>query len=86
VQPEILSGDPELKSDKLKDDLAAWLDNMHLEDGDGDGHGHGKGPDVVHTHPRISSNQVDLYRCSHCGNPSAALRKCTFLFSSFNSF
>ncbi|KAJ2912907.1 hypothetical protein MD484_g7504, partial [Candolleomyces efflorescens] len=66
VQPSVESE----ADQKVKDDLAAWLDNMHLEEGE-------KEPDVAHVHPRISSNQVDLYRCSHCGNPSAALRKCS---------
>ena len=52
------------------DDLAAWLENMKLEDGT---------EDTTHRgciHPKISVNNVTLYRCTWCGNPSAVLRKC----------
>nr|VWP00492.1 Serine hydroxymethyltransferase (EC [Ganoderma boninense] len=59
-----------ISSTQADDDLAAWLENMKLEDG---------ADDPMHrecTHPRISVNNVSLYRCSWCGNPSAVLRKC----------
>ncbi|KAH8101844.1 hypothetical protein BXZ70DRAFT_80136 [Cristinia sonorae] len=51
-----------------EDTLAAWLEDLALEDGDHDTHC---------LHPRINSNTVALYRCTYCGNPSAALRKCS---------
>ncbi|KAG0707957.1 hypothetical protein DFH29DRAFT_979573 [Suillus ampliporus] len=58
--------------EKAEDDLAAWLDDLHLEQGE---------EDEAHpqrcSHPRVSPNTVALYRCSWCGNPSAALRKCS---------
>ncbi|KZT10285.1 uncharacterized protein LAESUDRAFT_721627 [Laetiporus sulphureus 93-53] len=57
-------------SDKVFDGLAAWLDDLHVDDG----------PAVEQqrhcVHPRVSPNSVSLYRCSYCGNPSAVLRKC----------
>ena len=57
-------------SDKVFDDLAVWLDDLHVDDG----------PEVEQqqhcVHPRVSPNSVSLYRCSYCGNPSAVLRKC----------
>ena len=28
-------------------------------------------------HPRVNPNTVELYRCTWCKNPSAALRKCS---------
>jgi hypothetical protein len=54
---------------KLEDDLAAWLEDMQVDDGDDDSKLSG-------LHPVININQVALYRCSWCGNPSAVLRKC----------
>ncbi|TCD65203.1 hypothetical protein EIP91_002989 [Steccherinum ochraceum] len=53
-----------------EDNLAAWLDDLHLEDGE-------EGRDMHCVHPRINSNSVELYRCSYCRNPSAALKKCS---------
>ncbi|KAI8986642.1 hypothetical protein BD414DRAFT_38810 [Trametes punicea] len=53
------------------DDLAAWIENMKLEDGSEEHlHPHPR------SHPKISLNNVMLYRCSWCTNPSAVLRKC----------
>ncbi|KAG6907808.1 hypothetical protein DXG01_007290 [Tephrocybe rancida] len=55
--------------EKLDDDLSAWLDGTHLHnEPDTDLHG---------LHPKVNTNSVALYRCSFCGNPSAALRKCS---------
>jgi hypothetical protein len=28
------------------------------------------------SHPKVNASRIALYRCSWCGNPSAALRKC----------
>ena len=59
-----------ISSTQADDDLAAWLENMKLEDGT---------EDTTHRgciHPKISVNNVTLYRCTWCGNPSAVLRKC----------
>jgi hypothetical protein len=55
--------------EKLEDDLAAWLEDMHVDDGEHDSKLSG-------LHPIINTNHVALYRCSWCGNPSAVLRKC----------
>jgi hypothetical protein len=53
-------------------ELAAWLNNLNLEGEEGEGE------EDVHgcTNPRANPKRVELYRCTHCGNPSAVLRKC----------
>ncbi|KAG6836737.1 hypothetical protein H0H93_004143 [Arthromyces matolae] len=53
----------------VKDGLAEWLEDPHAHD-EVDGELYG-------LHPRVNTNSVELYRCSFCGNPSAALRKCS---------
>ncbi|THH28452.1 hypothetical protein EUX98_g5738 [Antrodiella citrinella] len=53
-----------------EDTLAAWLDEISHDDEDGH-------YDTHCIHPRINSNSVELYRCTYCRNPSAALRKCS---------
>ena len=55
-----------------EDHLAAWLEEMDLEEG-----GHESHANRCPSHPKIVADQVTLYRCSWCGNPSAALRKCS---------
>ncbi|EPQ53631.1 hypothetical protein GLOTRDRAFT_63247 [Gloeophyllum trabeum ATCC 11539] len=55
--------------EEQEDDLAAWLDDLHLDNGERD-HPH------KCSHPKVNVNSVSLYRCSWCGNPSAVLRKC----------
>ena len=55
--------------EKLEDDLAAWLNDIRLDDGEHDSK-------LLGLHPIINTNHVALYRCSWCGNPSAVLRKC----------
>ncbi|KAJ7033142.1 hypothetical protein C8F04DRAFT_1105251 [Mycena alexandri] len=58
---------PVPSAEKAEDDLAAWLGDMDLEDGQR----------AEHFQPaRFNNGEVALYRCSWCGNPSAALRKC----------
>lgn len=59
--------------EKLEDDLAAWLNDMKLDDGTQE-HDH----DCENRPAQMEANmtRVRLYRCSWCGNPSAALRKC----------
>jgi hypothetical protein len=57
---------PAPSAEKVEDDLAAWLGDMHLEGED----------DHCHKPATFSTLHVELYRCSWCGNPSAALRKC----------
>ncbi|THU83077.1 hypothetical protein K435DRAFT_734270, partial [Dendrothele bispora CBS 962.96] len=52
----------------LEDNLAGWLDAMHMDDG-----GEAK---LSCEHPKVNVNSVELYHCSWCGNPSAVLRKC----------
>ena len=58
-----------ISSTQADDDLAAWLENMKLEEGEHEQ------PHMC-SHPKISTNNVALYRCSWCGNPSAILRRC----------
>ncbi|CAA7268445.1 unnamed protein product [Cyclocybe aegerita] len=66
---------PEISNEKLEDDLAAWLEDMRLEDGTLEertrcgGFGHGE--------TKVNFDKVTMYRCSWCGNPSAVLRKCS---------
>ncbi|KAJ7089251.1 hypothetical protein B0H15DRAFT_840062 [Mycena belliarum] len=62
---DVASSSPE----KAVDDLAAWLGDAHLE-GEDDDHGHS------HKSATFNSANLELYRCSWCRNPSAALRKC----------
>ena len=59
---------PTTKEDK-EDELAAWLNDLDLDEEEGgDVHEHAKS--------RVNAKRVELYRCTHCGNPSAVLRKC----------
>ncbi|KAJ8509407.1 hypothetical protein ONZ45_g8429 [Pleurotus djamor] len=55
-------------AENAEDDLAAWLDGH--EDS-----GHSHGGTSCH-HPKVDTKRGDLYRCSWCSAPSAALRKC----------
>ncbi|KAJ7598563.1 hypothetical protein C8J56DRAFT_741455, partial [Mycena floridula] len=57
-----------LSPEKAEVDLAAWLDNLHVDSPE-----HG----LKCSHPKVNTNHVALYRCSWCGNPSAVLRKCS---------
>ncbi|PPQ66949.1 hypothetical protein CVT26_009980 [Gymnopilus dilepis] len=61
--------------DRLDDGLAAWLEDMKLEDGNFAGASHCESGHKGR--PTINYEDVWLYRCSWCGNPSAALRKCS---------
>ncbi|KAF4563765.1 hypothetical protein EYR40_003098 [Pleurotus pulmonarius] len=63
--------DRPIVSETVEDDLAAWLDGAH-EDHEGDD----DAPHAFCGHPNVNTNHVRLYRCSWCGAPSAALRKC----------
>lgn len=66
-----IAKEPEILAEKVDDDLAAWLDDLHLENGDHESHPEG------FSHPVLNDDYVALYRCSYCGNPSAMLRKCS---------
>lgn len=61
-------------SQKSGDDLAAWLEDMRLEDGTIEDVISGGSHDKYGV--KVDYNHLTLYRCSWCGNPSAALRKC----------
>ncbi|KAJ6461914.1 hypothetical protein C8R47DRAFT_1240577, partial [Mycena vitilis] len=66
IAANLAPGKPTPDAEKIEDGLAAWLDNVHI-DGERD----------AQRHPASFSNsQIELYRCSWCGNPSAVLRKC----------
>lgn len=56
---------------KAEDTLAAWLNNLHLED-DKPEEGH-----PYRQRTEFNKNTVTLYRCSWCLNPSAVLKKCS---------
>ncbi|KAJ6572053.1 hypothetical protein B0H19DRAFT_1132370 [Mycena capillaripes] len=53
-------------AEKVEDDLAAWLGDEHVE-GERDAHSQ---------LATFNNSDVELYRCSWCGNPSAILRRC----------
>ncbi|CAA7261151.1 unnamed protein product [Cyclocybe aegerita] len=68
---------PSVNCATLDDDLAAWLENVHIEGGGSQAdhhHHHGGNGDL---HSKVNIDNVALYRCSWCGNPSAVLRKLT---------
>ncbi|KAJ6532723.1 hypothetical protein DFH09DRAFT_993655 [Mycena vulgaris] len=54
-------------AEKVEDDLATWLGDVHLED---------ELSEHCHQPATFNTSHVELYRCSWCGNPSAILRKC----------
>lgn len=62
-----------LEQDKWEDDLASWLEDMHVDNG--------SLSDRMRCGPseeprKVNFDHVTLYRCSWCSNPSAVLRKC----------
>jgi hypothetical protein len=63
--------EPSISPGKAEDDLAAWLDDLHMDSGEQEAH-----PETF-SHPVFNSDHVALYRCSWCGNSSAVLRKCS---------
>ncbi|KAI5117145.1 hypothetical protein M0805_000072 [Coniferiporia weirii] len=64
-----------LSSKEAEEDLATWLDKFEEADVDHDHEHHHR--DRGRTHPKISPNAVELYRCAWCRNPSAVLKKCS---------
>ncbi|KAF9480919.1 hypothetical protein BDN70DRAFT_912470 [Pholiota conissans] len=62
-----------INPEKIEDDLATWLEGMRLDDGTLE-------PSTrcgnYSDRPKVMFENVTLYRCSWCGNPSAALKKC----------
>jgi hypothetical protein len=70
---------------KLEDNLATWLEGMHLEDGTLEGTVQCRGSAQ---RPRVIFENLRLYLCSWCGNPSAVLKKCEravpFPFSAYH--
>ncbi|CAL1708906.1 unnamed protein product [Somion occarium] len=64
----------EKSTEIAEDTLSAWLNDLEHEEGEEGGCGaHHHGP---YKAPSVSRSHVELYRCTHCGNPSAILRKC----------
>ncbi|KAF9480921.1 hypothetical protein BDN70DRAFT_876939 [Pholiota conissans] len=63
-----------INAEKVEDNLATWLDEIRLDDGTTE-------PTTqirAHTNrPKVVFDNLTLYRCSWCGNPSAALKKCS---------
>ncbi len=68
-------GAPAVDHEKLDDNLAAWLEDMRLEDGTLEQRMRCEASEEVR---KVNIENVELYRCSYCGNPSAALRKCQY--------
>jgi len=64
-----VSEPPKVSPGMVEDNLASWLDEMHMDDG-------GEAT-LACAHPKVNVNSVELYHCSWCGNPSAVLRKCS---------
>lgn len=62
-----------IEPDKAEDDLAAWLENTHIEENDASS----TGPRTCMTHSSLHFNNVPLYQCSWCESTSAVLRKCS---------
>ena len=54
--------------ERRMDELTAWLEKLDIESGES------KQTHCVN--PSVNPNTVVLYRCTHCGTPSAVLRKC----------
>lgn len=75
-----------LDSDKVRDDLSVWLEDIRLEDGTMEQHLRcGSTAAVMQRPPLRNVNEEVLtfmYRCSWCRNPSAALRKCNIFLVS----
>ncbi|KLO05720.1 hypothetical protein SCHPADRAFT_714482 [Schizopora paradoxa] len=71
VRKEARVIDPE----KAEDNLATWLEDVHL--GEEDNHDNTGGPQIHMTHSRLNFNHVALHQCSWCGTTSAVLRKCS---------
>lgn len=66
-----INEEPSISHGKAEDDLAAWLDDLRMDSGEQEAN-----PETF-SRPVLNSDHVTLYRCSWCGNPSAALRKCS---------
>ncbi|KAI0262816.1 hypothetical protein BC834DRAFT_828493 [Gloeopeniophorella convolvens] len=77
----IADGAPETAAtpDAAEAALAAWLERTVADDADSPSdHAHcAHAQEGMYMHPRISLNDVELYRCSWCGAPSAILRRCS---------
>ena len=67
-----------INPEKAEVDLASWLENASLDDEDDSARETAQMHGREHmTHPRVNPNNIELYRCSWCRNPSAVLRKCS---------
>ncbi|KAJ3498772.1 hypothetical protein NLJ89_g10174 [Agrocybe chaxingu] len=63
---------PTVTQAQTEDALAAWLDDVRLEDGSRAFPSHCE----VNRGTKVNFDSVTMYRCSWCGNPSALLKKC----------
>ncbi|KAF8503927.1 hypothetical protein JB92DRAFT_2970109 [Gautieria morchelliformis] len=52
------------------EELADWSDGSKLDNESDE-------PKMYCVHPQTGGKPLELWRCSHCGNPSAMLKKCT---------
>ncbi|KAK7683476.1 hypothetical protein QCA50_013310 [Cerrena zonata] len=66
----------EKSTEKAEDTLAAWIEGLQIDDAEngelGQYHHHCRTYKVA----MINKADLELYRCSHCENPSAVLKKC----------
>ena len=54
--------------ERRMNELTAWLEKLDIEPGE---------PQQMQcVNPKVNPNTVVSHRCAHCGNPSAALRRC----------
>lgn len=69
-------GEDHSRVDPVENDLAAWLARVEIEGTEGElpvtSQWKTNASEAARIEPRTG-----LYRCSFCGNPSAALRKCS---------
>ncbi|KAG2003384.1 hypothetical protein CC2G_003991 [Coprinopsis cinerea AmutBmut pab1-1] len=67
---------PVTQEKDYQDDLSAWLDRLDMEDSEDPSTSEYSIPHET-TNAKVRMDRVSLYRCSWCGNPSAALQKCS---------
>jgi len=60
--------------ENAEDHLAAWLENLEIDDDHADHQHNHRDHDRRRT---VNRSAVELYRCSWCKNPSAVLKKCS---------
>ncbi|KAE9408773.1 hypothetical protein BT96DRAFT_932534 [Gymnopus androsaceus JB14] len=62
---------------ELNDGCMNNTSNTNMDSAHQHSHQHSHGQKTTSAHPNVNTNNVVLYECSWCGNPSAVLRKCS---------